>query len=107
MALDRRTFLSSSALAGSALLLPSMAAMAADNDSLNVLFDTLFQESLRDSPERATLLGIDKGANADLASRLTDNSPAGVARTKALNADQLRRLLAFDPSGLSEAQRVN
>ena len=107
MALDRRTFLSSSALAGSALLLPNAPALAADNDGLKALFDSMFQEGLRDKPELTTRLGFDKGANADVASLLTDNSPAGLARSKALNADQLRRLLAFDASGLNEAQRVN
>jgi uncharacterized protein (DUF885 family) len=107
MALDRRAFLSSTALAGSASLLAGRAARAAPADALNTLFDALFQETLRESPEYASNLGLDKGANADLASRLSDLSAAGIARGKARNADQLRRLLAFDPSGLGDADRVN
>src|SRR3982751_4488031 len=107
MALDRRAFLSSTALAGSACLLGGTAAPAAPSDALNALFDTLFQENLRESPEFATNLGLDKGANADLAGRLSDVSAAGIARSKARNADQLHRLLAFDPSGLSNTDRVN
>jgi uncharacterized protein (DUF885 family) len=107
MACNRREFLSSTALAGSAMLWSGTAALAAPGDALNALFDTMFQESLRDSPARATELGLDKGANADLAGRLDDYSVAGLIRSKALNADQLRRLLAFDHSGLSDIDRVN
>jgi uncharacterized protein (DUF885 family) len=107
MSLNRREFLSSTALAASATLWSGPAALAAPADALNALFDTLFQESLRDNPERATRLGLDKGANADLAGRLNDLSAAGLARSKALTADQLRRLRAFDASGLGDADRVN
>ncbi|HWU55984.1 MAG TPA: DUF885 family protein, partial [Rhizomicrobium sp.] len=107
MALNRREFLCSTALAGSASLLAGTAAHAVPGDALNTLFDTLFQESLRENPEGATNLGLDKGANADLAARLNDVSAAGIARKKALTADQLRRLLAFDASGLSDTDRVN
>ena len=107
MALNRREFLASTALAGSTILWPGAAALAAPGDALNALFDTLFQESLRDSPEGATQFGLDKGTNADLAARLSDVSAAGRARSKALNADQLRRLRALDISGLGDADRVN
>jgi uncharacterized protein (DUF885 family) len=107
MALNRREFLSSTALAASTTLWSGPAALAAPADALNALFDTLFQESLRDNPESATRLGLDKGVNADLAGRLSDLSAAGIARRKALTADQLRRLLAFDASGLGDADRVN
>ncbi|MBV9549472.1 MAG: DUF885 family protein [Alphaproteobacteria bacterium] len=107
MAATRREFLSSTVLAGAALAGGQSRAFAAPADDLNALFDRLFQESLRESPEAATRLGLDTGANADLAGRLSDYSAAGVARSKALNEDQLRRLLAFNPAALGEADRVN
>ena len=59
MALDRREFLSSTALAGPAMLCSGTAALAAPHDALNALFDTLFQESLRQSPQIATTLGLE------------------------------------------------
>lgn len=105
MVIDRREFLSSTALACSALF--SNSAIAASSDQLNTLFDTIFQEDLRQNPERASNLALDKDGNADLAGKLSDLSPAGVARRKALTADQLRRLLALDASGLSTADRLN
>lgn len=106
MALNRREFLSSAALAGSATLWPDIA-LAVPGDALNALFDMFFQEGLRDKPELATRMGFDKGPNADVASLLTDNSPAGLAHSKALATDQLRRLLALNTSGLSDPERVN
>src|SRR5689334_15732209 len=47
MAVHRRAFLSSTALAGSALLLARTAAMAAPGDALNMLFDAMVKESLQ------------------------------------------------------------
>ncbi|MGD0867864.1 MAG: DUF885 family protein, partial [Rhizomicrobium sp.] len=59
------------------------------------------------NPESATLLGLDTGQNADLRSKLRDESAAGIAAAKALNADQLRRLKAFDAGALAGMDRVN
>jgi uncharacterized protein (DUF885 family) len=80
---------------------------AAEDARLNSLFDAFFQEDLRENPEGATQLGLDTGANADLKSRLRDDSAAGIAAAKALNADQLRRLLAIDRGALTTAGKVN
>ena len=55
-----------------------------------------FQENLRFRPESATNLGLDKGPNADLKSRLSDESLAGVAKAKAMTADQLARMARID-----------
>src|SRR5262245_39420960 len=56
---------------------------------LNQLMDAFFLEDLKLTPESATLLGLDKGDHADLKSRLSDQSAAGIAARRSLNADQL------------------
>jgi len=107
MAIDRRKFLSSSAAAACAAPWSVTRALASPDDGLRALFDAFYAEDIRNNPEQATRLGLDKGANADLKARLNDNSPAGIAATKARTAGQLARLKAFDTSGLSGADRVN
>jgi uncharacterized protein (DUF885 family) len=79
----------------------------AEGGRLNTLFDALFQEDLRRNPESATQLGLDKGVNADLKSKLRDESSAGIAAGRALNADQLKRLKTIDRAALSASERVN
>jgi uncharacterized protein (DUF885 family) len=108
--LDRRAFLMSGAAGGACLAFPfPLLAQAGPGRSpeLARLFDRLFQEQLRARPESATQLGLDKGANADLRAKLTDESPAGRAAAKAQTQDQLRRLLAIDPKTLSQGDRVD
>ena len=75
--------------------------------SLDALMDTFFQENLAQNPEGATQLGMDKGANAALKYKLRDESLAGVAAAKKLNASQLERLKAIDASALGGMDRVN
>jgi len=107
--LNRRELLSSAAVTIAASALP-VSAFAVDNvadANLDVLFNQFFQEGLRRNPEGATQLGLDKGPNADLRSKLRDESAAGIAAAKAQNADQLARLKAFDTNGLSPAQKLN
>ncbi|HXC56706.1 MAG TPA: DUF885 family protein [Rhizomicrobium sp.] len=109
--LDRRSFLSSTAaLTGAVLAGPTLSRAAPDPQAaaeLSALLDLLFQENLRQNPEGATQLGFDKGANVDLKSKLRDESPAGIAAAKALNADQLHRLKAIDATALTGLDRVN
>ncbi|HEX2592489.1 MAG TPA: DUF885 family protein [Rhizomicrobium sp.] len=106
--LDRRQLLGTAAAAAATLALQKPALAESDEASkLNALFDAFFQENLRLNPEGATLLGLDKGANADLRSKLSDESAAGVAAEKALNTDQLARLKTIDRAKLSGLDRVN
>jgi uncharacterized protein (DUF885 family) len=106
--LNRRELLSSTASLVVASSLPFGALADAPPPSpLNKLFDDFFQENLHLNPESATLLGLDTGPNADLKSRLRDESASGIAATKALNADQLRRLKAIDPGTLTGMDKVN
>ncbi|QUD86206.1 DUF885 domain-containing protein [Phenylobacterium montanum] len=103
--LDRREFLLSSAASA---LLPAAARAAGDADGrLNSLFDALFQAELRRNPEMATQLGLDKGANYDLKSRLRDESLGAVATHKAETLADLKQLKAIDRGALGPAARVN
>lgn len=74
---------------------------------LDGLMTAFMQENLRQNPEGATLLGLDTGANADLRSKLRDESTAGIAAAKALNLDQMRRLATVDPAELQGMALVN
>ena len=106
--LNRRELLqSAAALAAVGCAIPAFAGDTAPDPALSALFDTLFKEWLRANPERATLLGLDKGADADLKSRLTDRSAAGRAEAKALTARQLAALKGFDAGKLGPVDRVN
>jgi uncharacterized protein (DUF885 family) len=107
--LDRRSFLLASAASGAALAWPGLAAAANDarSPALAKLFDDLFIEGIRLRPEGATQLGLDKGANADLRSKLGDASAAGRAAAKAQTEDQIRRLTAINRASLSPADQID
>ena len=94
--MDRREFLS---LGSVAALLPTVPASAsalqsggaAGDSQLNAAFDQIFNEQVRAFPAFATSLGLDKGANADLKSKL-DTRPYQAAR-----AEDLARNRKFIP----------
>src|ERR1700751_5560568 len=97
--LNRRDFLLAT---GAVTLVPTFGLAQGDADAkLDALFDVFVQEDLRQRPESATQLGLDKGADAALRGQLTDNSADGIAKARALTADQLRRLEAVDRAALS------
>jgi uncharacterized protein (DUF885 family) len=113
---DRRTFLATTAIGGAAAFafpafaFPASAAPTADvprSAVLARLFDDLFEAQLRQRPESATLLGLDKGANADLRAKLSDLGDAGREAARARTQADLRRLQAFDPAALSRADRID
>ena len=107
---SRRSFLATAALASAAPLLPALArstAPAAEDAALTTLFDTLFNEGLRQRPEGATQLGLDRQANADLRGKLSDESAAGIAAAKALTVSQLARLEAVNRGRLSPDARLD
>jgi uncharacterized protein (DUF885 family) len=103
--LNRRSLLLAASAGTAVSTLPILA--HAQPTSLTSLFDQFFQERLRLRPENATQIGLDKGPNAALKGKLNDQSPAGLAAAKASTADQLRRLKAFDRSGLGAADQVS
>ena len=105
---DRRAFLTTAAAAGAATALPARAAPVPGEDpALATLFDAFFQEGLRQRPEGATQLGLDKGPNADLRGKLSDASEAGRAADKAATQDQLRRLAMIDRNRLSASDKLD
>ena len=93
---------------GATALASRAAAQTTDaSRQLGTFLDQVFAETLAENPELATSLGLDKGAHADAKSKLRDASLAGVARRKARNSDQLRRLKAIDRRNLSGMAAVN
>ncbi len=105
--IDRRHFLGGSAALAVAAGSEGVVAQATPSTRLTALFDTLVREQLRRSPEAATNLGLDTGANADLRSQLSDQSPAGIAAAKAATQADLTRLQAIDPATLSPEERID
>ena len=110
--MDRRSFLATGATVALLPLTETPALAAATpgrNDAkLNALFEDIFQERVRHSPELATSLGLDKGPNADLKSKLSTDAVA-VQRRDDLARDRraIAQLNAIAPSSLSDAARLN
>lgn len=107
--LDRRQLLLAGAATAVATALPAWAQTPTPgrDPALAKLFDTFFWEGLERNPEGATNLGLDKGPHADLRAKLSDGGPAARTAARALNASQLQRLEAFDPSQLGPADRID
>ncbi|HKC03633.1 MAG TPA: DUF885 family protein [Sphingomicrobium sp.] len=111
--MDRRAFLATGATVALLPLTetPVLAAVAkpGSNDArLNQTFEDIFQERVRTSPELATSLGLDKGPNAALKSKL-DTRPLPVARREELarNRRAIAKLSAIAPATLSEPAKLN
>ena len=115
--MDRRAFLSTGSAV--ALGLPSLGSPAAalakpmtsatgGDARINALFEQIFQDQVRRSPELASGLGLDKGANAHLKSEL-DIRPVAVARAEDLARSRrnLAAIRAIPPASLSNAAKLN
>jgi uncharacterized protein (DUF885 family) len=76
-------------------------------DQLDKALDDFFQEALAESPELATKLGLDTGAQAAAKSKLHHASLAAVDRRKVVTSGQLRRLNGIDRPKLSGMPAVN
>jgi uncharacterized protein (DUF885 family) len=118
--LDRRSFLASASAASVFALIPDAlraqtggagaGANTATNPAdaqLNSLFDKVFAQTLQRSPELATSLGMDKGANAALKHRLTDQSAAGKASARAELKQAIAAIRAVDPAPLSTRSKLD
>ncbi|MFA6123308.1 DUF885 family protein [Sphingomonas sp.] len=108
--MDRRDFLGSSTALGALAMLPAAARAAtagAGDAALQALFDRIFNDGIQDSPQSATQLGLDKGANAALKSRLDDPSLANRARGLARTRQAITALTAIDPATLSPASKLD
>lgn len=102
----RRTLLAGAAAAAVAPF-ASRAFAGPQSQQLDALYETFFHEGLRLNPEGATELGLDKGADADLAYKLGDVSTAGIETQKAASKSRLARLKAFDRKALTGLDAVN
>ncbi|MFL6863655.1 MAG: DUF885 domain-containing protein [Allosphingosinicella sp.] len=115
--MDRRHFLATTAAAALGLALEPQRAVAASaapaaptgpgDAALDALFEEIFQRGIATSPEQATSLGLDRGANAPLKHRLTPRTMAERARQLAEDRESLARLAAVDTAALSPAARLN
>ena len=111
MSLDRRRLLMTAA-AGAAALAPNATLAAAGRGRPHAdaqaagLFDDICQDLLGRHPESATALGLDKGANAALKSRLSDGSWSAVTAEHGFAAHQLKALSGLRDRGLSHQNRL-
>ena len=110
--LNRRELLIGGAAAGLAPALPAFADQAAparlsESAKLRALFDGFFQQHLLRSPELATSLGLDKGDLAGLKRRLSERSPAAVARNAADTERRLNELRSIDRAALPGPDAVS
>ncbi len=107
--MDRRQFVAASGAAAAVSLFPSAAfAHGEDADAaLNALFERIFMERVRASPEFASQLGLDKGANAGLKAQLSPRTAAEQVSDLARNQRALAALARVDTDHLSAASKLN
>ena len=104
----RRLLLTAAATAVAAPSLAQAAAAVIDADArLNALLDGWFEADIDESPERATNLGLDKGARAGLSSKLSEAGPDAIRKDRDKAVSRWAELRAFDQAGLSEAGALN
>jgi uncharacterized protein (DUF885 family) len=98
----RRALLAAAAAAAFLGVTIANAAEPARDERLHAFFDREFTHGLEESPEFATLLGIDGYDD-----RLGDLSAAAVARRRAHTLAAIAELEAFDPARLSAEDRIS
>jgi uncharacterized protein (DUF885 family) len=104
--IDRRSFLATSA--GAALLTAAPAfAQTGEDARLKAMLDQMFEAQVDESPQRATSLGLDKGARAALKGQLDDNSAAGRARRLEAVRARVAALKTIKREALSDAAKVD
>jgi uncharacterized protein (DUF885 family) len=74
---------------------------------LNALLAAHAEQLLRESPEQATMLGLDAGSRADLKSRLDDRSQAAMESDHSECLARLKALAAFDRDTLKGNDAIN
>ncbi len=91
-------------LAGMTALSAAASVRAASPASdVGALLDRLAWQLLELVPERATTLGVDTGAHADLRRRLEDRSPAGITARQRFLTDSLKQVARVPRTGLDPA----
>ena len=106
--MHRRQFIATGTAAATVALLPSAALAQPKGDApLTAAFDTIFADGVKASPEGATSLGLDKGANAALRRQLDDNGPGALATDLAMSRRHRALLAAVDPAMLSAQGKID
>ncbi len=105
MTLNRRQLLAAVTLAGGAAALPGLA-RAATASPLDPVLKGIAEDILLNSPESASQLGLDRGAMASLAAKVSDVSVAERARDAARTAGYRKQLTALDRASLSAADQT-
>ncbi len=108
--MDRRRFLGTTAAAGMVAALPGCATTAESGNEdarLRALLDRIFYDRLRDNPETATSLGLDKGERANLRYLLNDRSGAAKARDAARSRRERDQLRTINRARLSEVAAID
>ena len=85
-----------------ALVFLPLAVLAAPSQDLAALFDREFARYVDEHPEVGTIYGIPGHDD-----KLTDNSPAAIARRKAHVNELIAQLRAFDPAKLDTQDRIS
>lgn len=110
--MDRRSFVIAGGVTALSLslnparLLAHMPAKGGDA-ALNLLFERIFAENVATSPELATSLGLDKGANAAAKGRLNPRTAADRSAELARTRKAAALLEAIDPATLSPPAHLN
>src|SRR5205085_4069163 len=104
---DRRQVLLGGAAATGALALGGCAVVPrSDAGNARTLYDRISQAMLRGSPEMATGLGLDTGANADLRARLGPSGPEGKMGAYKPLVEQLPALRRMDGGGINGREKA-
>lgn len=107
-AIDRRRFLAATASVGAFAAAPALAQAPGSEDAkLRVLLDKIFNDQVDESPERATGLGLDKGARAGLKAHLDDYSTAEKQRQLGRAKARLAALDGVDRPRLSDPSKID
>ncbi|TMH12059.1 MAG: DUF885 domain-containing protein [Betaproteobacteria bacterium] len=101
-AILRSLLLLAAGLIASALAFAATPPEPPANKTLQALFEREFRYELKESPEYATFVGVD-----DYNDRLSDRSPAAIARRKAHVKALIGELQGFDPRRLNSQDRVS
>ncbi|UZK69296.1 DUF885 family protein [Sphingomonas sp. S1-29] len=107
--MDRRQFIGTTALAGTAAALPGFALAQgnAADQKLRAMLDAFFYARLEDNPEGATSLGLDTGPRAGLKAKLSDASRAQDQRQLARAKREQAELKTVDRAALSPAAQLD
>lgn len=104
---DRRQFLLYGAAATGALALGGCATIPpSEAGDARQLYDRIFRAMLRGSPEMATGLGLDTGANADLRAKLSPSGAANKMGSYKPIVEQLPALRRLEDSGIQGREKA-